>query len=223
MGGYRGQGWTLQGMNDAGAARPNADEQEEAEAAGAIFELDAEDIRWLQAGPYRGSLSQMVPTDPLIYRFTRSSRFTGRRSRCIEEDFGDDIMSAIDFTMDIRREPDPKGTGWSSRSTANFCLTRSTWAPAKPRPDETLIRTLARVRRGEPFSTASALLELSVGLVSQALSLSRAVLNSQFGIRPSESPEKGGLIWVRKNIGRPPLFLAPIVPRSSVSKKFFTR
>src|SRR5574341_627098 len=43
--------------------------KEEAEAAAAVFELDAEDIRRLQAGPYRGSLGQTVPTDPLIYRF----------------------------------------------------------------------------------------------------------------------------------------------------------
>jgi cyanate lyase len=84
--------------------------KEDAEAAGAIFELEAEDIRWLQAGPYRGSLGQTVPTDPLIYRFYEIVQVYGTTLKAlIEEEFGDGIMSAIDFTMDIRREPDPKG------------------------------------------------------------------------------------------------------------------
>jgi cyanate lyase len=84
--------------------------KEEAEAAGAIFELDAEDIRCLQAGPYRGSLGQTVPTDPLIYRFYEIVQVYGTTLKAlIEEEFGDGIMSAIDFTMDVRRESDPKG------------------------------------------------------------------------------------------------------------------
>jgi cyanate lyase len=84
--------------------------KEEAEAAGTIFELDAEDIQWLQAGRYRGSLGQTVPTDPLIYRFYEIVQVYGTTlNALIEEEFGDGIMSAIDFTMDIRREPDPKG------------------------------------------------------------------------------------------------------------------
>jgi cyanate lyase len=84
--------------------------KEEAEAVGAIFELDAEDIRWLQVGPYRGSLGQTVPTDPLIYRFYELVQVYGTTLKAlIEEEFGDGIMSAIDFTMDIRRESNPKG------------------------------------------------------------------------------------------------------------------
>ena len=84
--------------------------KEEAEAAGAIFELDAEDIRWLQAGPYLSSLGQTVPTDPLVYRFYEIIQVYGTTLKAlIEEEFGDGIMSAIDFTMNIRREPDPKG------------------------------------------------------------------------------------------------------------------
>jgi cyanate lyase len=84
--------------------------KEEAETAGAIFELDAGDIRWLQAGAYRGSLGQTVPTDPLIYRFYEIVQVYGTTLKAfIEEEFGDGIMSAIDFTMDIRREPDAKG------------------------------------------------------------------------------------------------------------------
>jgi cyanate lyase len=98
--------------------------KEEAEAAGAIFELDAEDIQCLQAGPYRGSLGQTVPTDPLIYRFYEIVQVYGTTLKAlIEEEFGDGIMSAIDFTMDVRLSRTRKGTGWSSRSTASFCLT----------------------------------------------------------------------------------------------------
>ena len=84
--------------------------KEEAEAAGAIFDLDEQDIRWLQAGAYRGSLGQTVPTDPLIYRFYEIVQVYGTTLKAlIEEEFGDGIMSAIDFTMDVRREPDAKG------------------------------------------------------------------------------------------------------------------
>ena len=84
--------------------------KEEAEAAGAIFDLDEQDIRWLQAGAYRGSLGQAVPTDPLIYRFYEIVQVYGTTLKAlIEEEFGDGIMSAIDFTMDVRREPDAKG------------------------------------------------------------------------------------------------------------------
>jgi cyanate lyase len=83
---------------------------EEAEAAGAVLDLDNDDIRWLQAGPYRGCLGQTVPTDPLIYRFYEIIQVYGTTLKAlIEEEFGDGIMSAIDFTMDVRREPDPKG------------------------------------------------------------------------------------------------------------------
>jgi cyanate lyase len=83
---------------------------EEAEAAGAVLDLTAEDIGWLQAGPYRGSLGQAVPTDPLIYRFYEIIQVYGTTLKAlIEEEFGDGIMSAIDFTMDIQREPNPKG------------------------------------------------------------------------------------------------------------------
>jgi cyanate lyase len=50
--------------------------------------------------------------DPLIYRFYEIVQVYGTTlNALIEEEFGDGIMSAIDFTMDIRREPDGKGTG----------------------------------------------------------------------------------------------------------------
>jgi cyanate lyase len=63
--------------------------KEEAEAAGAIFEL-AEDTRCMQAGPYRGSLGQTIPTDPLIYRFYEIVQVYGTTFKAlIEEEFGD--------------------------------------------------------------------------------------------------------------------------------------
>jgi cyanate lyase len=51
-----------------------------------------------------------VPTDPLIYRFYELVNVYGVTIKeLIHEEFGDGIMSAIDFTMDLKREADPKG------------------------------------------------------------------------------------------------------------------
>ena len=53
----------------------------------------------------------MPPTDPLLYRFyeTHSESTASAMKVLIEEEFGDGIMSAIDFDMDITRKADPKG------------------------------------------------------------------------------------------------------------------
>jgi cyanate lyase len=61
--------------------------------------------------PVKGqSLGQTVPTDPLIYRFYEIMQVYGMSLKAvIGEKFGDGIMSAIDFTMDIQKEEDPKG------------------------------------------------------------------------------------------------------------------
>ncbi len=60
--------------------------------------------------PYKGSLPTAVPTDPLIYRFYELVSVYGTTFKeLIHEEFGDGIMSAIDFKMDLQREPDPKG------------------------------------------------------------------------------------------------------------------
>ena len=60
--------------------------------------------------PYKGSLPTSVPTDPLIYRFYEIVSVYGTTFKeLIHEEFGDGIMSAIDFRMDMQREPDPKG------------------------------------------------------------------------------------------------------------------
>ena len=82
----------------------------EAEKAGKLFGLDKEAVLILQEVPYKGSLSTAVPTDPLIYRWYELVNVYGTTIKeLIHEEFGDGIMSAIDFSMDIEREPDPKG------------------------------------------------------------------------------------------------------------------
>jgi cyanate lyase len=75
-----------------------------------LFNLPAEAGKWLQTVPYKGSLPTSVPTDPLIYRFYELVSVYGTTFKeLIHEEFGDGIMSAIDFSMDIQRLPDPKG------------------------------------------------------------------------------------------------------------------
>jgi cyanate lyase len=83
---------------------------ETAEKTAALFGLDAEETALLAAVPYRGSLPTDVPTDPLIYRFYELVSVYGTTwKEMIQEEFGDGIMSAIDFDMSMERQPDPKG------------------------------------------------------------------------------------------------------------------
>jgi len=85
-------------------------DQEQAAVLGELFGLTEEERKWLQVVPYKGSLPTSVPTDPLIYRWYEIvSVYGGTIKELIHEEFGDGIMSAIDFSMDIRREADPKG------------------------------------------------------------------------------------------------------------------
>ena len=82
----------------------------QAEIVGGLFGLSAEEKKWLTVVPYKGSLPTAVPTDPLIYRFYELVSVYGTTFKeLIHEEFGDGIMSAIDFRMDLKREPDPKG------------------------------------------------------------------------------------------------------------------
>ncbi len=61
-------------------------------------------------GALQGVAADRVPTDPLIYRFYELVNVYGTTFKeLIHEEFGDGIMSAIDFKMDLTREPDPKG------------------------------------------------------------------------------------------------------------------
>ena len=79
-----------------------------ARKAAALFGLSEVEERMLNEVPNRGA--PMPPTDPLIYRFYELVMVNGPAWKAlIEEEFGDGIMSAIDFDMDIERQPDPKG------------------------------------------------------------------------------------------------------------------
>jgi len=82
----------------------------QAAIVGDIFDLSEEERKWLQEVPYKGSLPTSVPTDPLIYRFYELVSVYGTTFKAlIHEEFGDGIMSAIDFKMDLQREPNPAG------------------------------------------------------------------------------------------------------------------
>jgi cyanate lyase len=84
--------------------------KEEAETIGKLLDLPEEAVVQLQVVPYKGSLPSAVPTDPLIYRFYELIQVYGTTIKSlIHEEFGDGIMSAIDFSMDIQRLEDPKG------------------------------------------------------------------------------------------------------------------
>ena len=83
---------------------------DQAKIVGKIFGLTAEEQKLLQVVPYKGSLPSAVPTDPLIYRWYEIVSVYGTTIKeLIHEEFGDGIMSAIDFSMDIQRQADPKG------------------------------------------------------------------------------------------------------------------
>ena len=83
---------------------------EQASVLGEIFGLSQEEQKWLRVVPYKGSLPASVPTDPLIYRWYEIVNVYGSTIKeLIHEEFGDGIMSAIDFSMDITRQADAKG------------------------------------------------------------------------------------------------------------------
>jgi cyanate lyase len=77
----------------------------------ALLSLGEDVASALTEYPDKGhSLGQAIPTDPLVYRFYEIMQVYGTTLKdVIQEKFGDGIMSAIDFTMDIARESDPKG------------------------------------------------------------------------------------------------------------------
>jgi cyanate lyase len=82
----------------------------QAEAAGSLLELGQDVIQALQLQPTRGALESAVPADPTIYRFYEVVQVYGPTIKeLIHEQFGDGIMSAINFRLDVRREPDPGG------------------------------------------------------------------------------------------------------------------
>lgn len=85
-------------------------DKQQAEKVGEIFNLPDDAVAWLQIAPYKGSLPTAIPTDPLIYRWYEVVNVYGSTIKeLIHEEFGDGIMSAIDFSMEINREEDAKG------------------------------------------------------------------------------------------------------------------
>ncbi len=84
--------------------------KEEADKVTKLLDLDETEAIQLTEPPYRGSLSTVPPTDPLIYRFYELVQTYGTTWKAlIEEEFGDGIMSAIDFDIEIKRAENPKG------------------------------------------------------------------------------------------------------------------
>jgi cyanate lyase len=94
---------------------------EQAAILGETFDLPEQAVKLLQVVPYKGSLPTSVPTDPLIYRFYELINVYGTTFKeLIHEEFGDGIMSAIDFKMDLQREPNPMGDRVSITMSGKF-------------------------------------------------------------------------------------------------------
>ena len=93
----------------------------QAAVVGQIFGLSDAEQKWLTVVPYKGSLPATVPTDPLIYRFYELVSVYGTTFKeLIHEEFGDGIMSAIDYKMDVQREPNPAGDRVSITMSGKF-------------------------------------------------------------------------------------------------------
>jgi cyanate lyase len=82
----------------------------QAARAAELFGLSKSEQAMLSEVPLRGTGTTMPPTDPLIYRFYELVQVYGTTwKELIQEEFGDGIMSAIDFDMALERQPDQKG------------------------------------------------------------------------------------------------------------------
>ena len=84
--------------------------REQAETLLDALGLDPALLPELTGFPVKGGLMPTVPVDPLLYRFYEIMQVYGLPLKdVIQETFGDGIMSAIDFTMEVEKEEDPKG------------------------------------------------------------------------------------------------------------------
>ena len=84
--------------------------EESAKAVAALLDLDEDAVRLLQAIPLRGSIVDRVPTDPTIYRFYEMLQVYGTTLKAlVHEEFGDGIISAINFKLDVKKVADPEG------------------------------------------------------------------------------------------------------------------
>ncbi|UAN47583.1 cyanase [Serratia sp. JSRIV001] len=84
--------------------------EQAARAVAAKLDLDEDVVRLLQTIPVRGSIPGGVPTDPTIYRFYEMVQIYGSTLRAlVHEQFGDGVISAINFKLDIKKVQDPDG------------------------------------------------------------------------------------------------------------------
>ena len=103
----------------------------QAKAVGEALDLPEDAVALLQVVPYKGSLPTAVPTDPLIYRFYELINVYGTTFKeLIHEEFGDGIMSAIDFKMDLKREPNDAGDRVSITMSGKFLPYKTYWVPS---------------------------------------------------------------------------------------------
>ncbi|MEU6477329.1 cyanase [Streptomyces sp. NPDC047017] len=84
--------------------------EQAARAVGELLDLDADAVALLQTIPTRGSIPGTVPTDPTIYRFYEMLQVYGTTLKAlVHEQFGDGIISAINFRLDVKKVADPEG------------------------------------------------------------------------------------------------------------------
>jgi len=81
-----------------------------AKQVGAKLDLDADAVALLQTIPLRGSIEDRVPTDPTMYRFHEMLQVYGTTLKAlVHEKFGDGVISAINFKLDVKKVDDPEG------------------------------------------------------------------------------------------------------------------
>ncbi|AJE41271.1 cyanase [Streptomyces nodosus] len=81
-----------------------------AQAVGELLGLDADAVTLLQTIPTRGSIPGGIPTDPTIYRFYEMLQVYGTTLKAlVHEQFGDGIISAINFKLEVKKVADPEG------------------------------------------------------------------------------------------------------------------
>ena len=123
---------------------------EEAEQAVALLELEPADAALLTAVPLRGQGITMPPTDPLIYRFYELIQNYGLTwKELIHEEFGDGIMSAIDFNMQMSANPTRPATAFASPCQVSFLPYKRYERAQKWRADR-----CPKMRQGATFQKA---------------------------------------------------------------------
>ncbi|GAA2986040.1 cyanate lyase [Streptomyces sp. KhCrAH-43] len=81
-----------------------------AKAVAELLDLDDEAALLLQTIPVRGSMPNRIPTDPTMYRFYEMLQVYGTTLKAlVHEEFGDGIISAINFKLDVKKVADPEG------------------------------------------------------------------------------------------------------------------